>query len=46
MRVNIAPKCRELLLVLAADMCIVLVRVRPVGVDVSIAWGIRMFIWG
>ena len=31
------PKCRELLLVLTADMCIALVRMRSVGVDMSIA---------
>ena len=46
MGVNLAPKCREFLLVLAADMCIAHVRVRSVGVDVSIAVGILMFIWG
>ena len=31
---------------LAADMCIVRVRVRSVGVHVSIALGTLMFIWG
>ena len=46
MGVNLAPKCRNLLFVLTADMCIALVRVRSVGVDVSIAAGILMFIWG
>ena len=40
------PKCRDLLLVLAADMCIAKVRVRSEGVDVSMSWGILMFIWG
>ena len=46
MGVNLAPKCRKLLLVLAADMCIAQVRVRSVGVEVSIARGILMFICG
>ena len=46
MGVNLAPKCRDLLLVRAADMCIAHVRVMSVGVDVSIAGGILMFIWG
>ena len=45
MGVSLAPKFRSLLLVLAADMCIAWVRVRSVGVDVSIALGILMFIW-
>ena len=31
----IAPKCRNLLFVLAADMCIARVGVRSIGVDVS-----------
>ena len=46
MGVNLAPKCRNLLLVLTADMCIAYVRVMSVSVDVSIAGGILMFIWG
>ena len=46
MGVSLAPKCRALLLVVTADMCIAWVRVRSVGVDVSIAVGILMFIWG
>ncbi len=46
MGVNLAPKCRRLLLVRTADMCIVYVRVSSVGVDVSIAPGLLMFIWG
>ena len=46
MGVNLAPKCRNLLFVLAADMCITHVRVMSVSVDVSIARGILMFIWG
>ena len=33
-------------LVRTADMCIAYVRVMSVSVDVSIAWGILMFIWG
>ena len=33
-------------IVLDADMCIAYVRVMSVSVDVSIAWGILMFIWG
>ena len=37
MGINLATKCRNLLLSLAADMCIAGVRVRSVGVDVSIA---------
>ena len=40
MGVNLAPKCRQLLYVLAADMCIAHVRVMSVNVDVSIAQGI------
>ena len=44
--VNLAPKCRQLLYVLTADMCIARVGVRSAGVDVSIAGGILMFIWG
>ena len=43
---NLANVCRGLLCILAADMCIAEVRVRSVGVDVSIAVGILMFIWG
>ena len=46
MGVNLARKCRTILLVLTADMCIASVRVRSVVVDVSIAGGILMFIWG
>ena len=46
MGVNLAPKCRKILYVLTADMCIAYVRVMSVCVDVSIAWGILMFIWG
>ena len=44
MEVNLVPKCRELLLVLTADMCIAYVRVRSVGVDMNIVEGIMMFI--
>ena len=40
MGVNLAPKCRQLLYVLAADMCLAHGRVMSVGVDVSIAEGI------
>ena len=46
MGVNLAPMCRQLLYVLTADMCIAKVRMRSAGVDVSIAKGILMFIWG
>ena len=46
MGVNLAPKCREFLLVLAADMFIAWARVRSVGVEVSIATGILMLVWG
>ena len=46
MLVNLANLCRGLLYVLAADMCTARVRVRSVGVDVTIARGILMFIWG
>ncbi len=46
MGVNVEAKRRNLLYVLTADMCIARVRVRSVGVDVSIAVGILMFIWG
>ena len=46
MGVNLANVCHELLYVLAADMTIDPVRVRSVGVGVSIAVGILMFIWG
>ena len=46
MGVNLAPKCRKFLLVPTADMCIAYVRVMSVSVDVSIASGILMFIWG
>ena len=46
MGVNLAPKCRELLLVIAVDMFIALVRVMTVGVEVSIATGILKFVWG
>ena len=42
--VNLAPKCRTILLVLADDMCTAQVRVGSVGVDVSIARGILMVI--
>ena len=38
MGVNLANVCRVVLCILAADMCIAKVRVRSVGVDVSIAW--------
>ena len=44
MGVNLAPKRHKL--VRTADMCIARVRVRSVGVDVSIAGGILMFIRG
>jgi hypothetical protein len=44
MGVNLANVCRGLLCILAADMCIAKLRVRSVGVDVSIAVGILMFI--
>ena len=43
MGVNLAPKCRKFLFVLTADAY---VRVMSVSVDVSIALGILMFIWG
>ena len=43
---NLAPKYREHLFVLAADMSIALVRVKSIGVDVSITRGILMFVWG
>ena len=46
MGVNLANVCRELLLVRTADMCIACVRVSSVGVDVSIALGILLLIWG
>ena len=46
MGVNVAPKCRNLLLVLTADMCIARVRVRCIGVDVSITAAILIFVWG
>ena len=46
MGANLAPKCRGLLYVPAADMCIAYVRVMSVGVDVNIAVGTLMFIWG
>ena len=42
--INFAPKCRQLLYVLAADMFIAEVRVRSVGVDVTIAVRILMLI--
>ena len=43
---NLATKCRNLLVVLTADMGIAEARVRSVGVDVSIAVGILMYVWG
>ena len=43
---NLANVCRELLLVRTADMCIAAVRVRSVGVVVSIVSGVLIFIWG
>ena len=43
MGINLAPKCRRLLLVRTADMCNAHVRVRSVGVDVSFAGGILIF---
>ena len=46
MGVILANVCRELLCILAADMSIAHVRVRSVGVDVSIAGELLMFIWG
>ena len=46
MGVNLANVCRDLLCIRAADMCIAQLRVRSVGVDVSIAECILMFIWG
>ena len=42
--VNLAPKCRKFLLVRTADMCIAHVRVMSVSVDMSIAWGILMYV--
>ena len=46
MGLNLAYVCREFLLVRRVDMSITRVRVRSVGVDVSIAKGILMLIWG
>ena len=46
MGLNLAPKCRNLLLVFAVDMCIARVRVRSIGVVVSITRAILMFLWG
>ena len=46
MGVNLANVCREFVCILAVDISIAKVRVRSVGVDVSIAGGILMFIWG
>ena len=40
------PKCRELSLVPTADISIPLKIIRLIRVDVSIAQGILMFIWG
>ena len=45
MGVDLANVCRGLLCIRATDMCIARVRVRSVGVDMSIAVGILMFIW-
>ena len=44
MGVNLANVCRGVLRILAADIRITGVRVRSVGVDMSIAGGILMFI--
>ena len=46
MGVNLAPKWRHFLLVLATDMCIAEVRVRSIGVVVYITRAILLFIWG
>ena len=46
MGVNFAPMCRTFLFVPTADISIAYVRVMSVSVDVSIARGILMFIWG
>ena len=46
MGVNLANVCRELFLVRRVDMSIAQVRLRSVGVDVSIALGILMFLRG
>ena len=46
MGINLAPKCRHLLLVLAADICIAEVRVMSIGVDVSMTRVTLMFTWG
>ena len=46
MGVYLVPKCRIFVILLRADMSIAMVRVWSVGVDVSIAVGILMFIWG
>ena len=43
---NLKQKCCVFSYVRTADMYIARVRVRSVGVDVSIAGGIQMFIWG
>ena len=45
MGINLAPQCRNLSLVLTADMCIARVRVRSMGVDVSITRAILISIW-
>ena len=40
------PECRELLLAPTADISVPLEIMRFIGVDVNIARGILMFIWG
>ena len=46
MGVTLANVCRDFLCILAADMCIARVRVGPVGVELSIAEGVLVFLWG
>ena len=46
MGVDLAPMCRSFLLVPAADISIPVGIMRFISLDVSIAEGILMFVWG